>query len=87
VLTEEHAAAGRSFQTGDDAQDGALPAARWSDQNNQFTIGDLKIETRNYRLAAGVRFVDVFKPDRRHCSPLHCPGDQPVYDPPLAEQD
>ena len=34
VLAEEHAAAGRSFQTGDDAQDGTLPAARRSDQDN-----------------------------------------------------
>ena len=72
AAVEQHLAARRAFEAGDDAQAGGLAAARRPEQGQEFAADDVEIDGIEPDDAAGKNLRDRLQPDeriRRHREP------------------
>src|SRR5437899_1073508 len=57
------------FQAGDQPQCGRLPTTRWTDQNHEFAVRDVKIQVLNGPDAVWIDFGEVFQYNLCHALP------------------
>ena len=68
LAIDEDAAATRGLDSGRDPQEGALAAARRTEQDDELPLGDLEIHPGHGRLAARIGLLDAFESEGGHAS-------------------
>ena len=66
AIPDQHDAFGDLLEPGDHSESGRLAAPRWSDEDHELAVGDLKVEARDGASAVLVDLCDVVEANARH---------------------